>query len=176
MRSGNTIGLAQQAYSSLILTIVPGAPQGSGVVYEDDGKTVEYLTGSSSSTTVTYTRPNPSSLVVTVAPAVGSFTGMPSTRSYSLFLPNSQPLASASYTVGTQTTTLAYARKLAVDAWSYNGQELAVEVQAAPTPVTQPLVFTLQFAAPIDDNFFSGIKGALQKVARIEVKFVCPHR
>lgn len=160
--AGDTIGLAQRAYSALTFNIVPGAAQGSGSVYEDDGLTTAYLNGSVATTLVTYARPDAATLTVTIT-TTGSFAGMAPTRAYTLRVLNSLPLAAASYTVGTQSVGLPYTRVQTPNAWTYDGQELAAIVAAAPVASGETVTFTLKFIADIDDAFLSGIKGGLQK-------------
>ena len=65
VRMGDTIGLAQRAYTTLQLDIYPGATSGSTMVYEDDGATMNYLNGSLAWTKVSYTR-TATSMTVTI--------------------------------------------------------------------------------------------------------------
>ena len=85
--TGQTLGLAQQQYTTLELTIYPGQSQGSVLVYEDDGATMDYLAGACVWTNVSYTcTPGGCSIAVVSS---GNFTGFPATRSVVLRLANS---------------------------------------------------------------------------------------
>ncbi len=155
--------MAQRAYTSLNFAIVPGANSGFGVVYEDDGVTMDYLTGSYSNTNVTYMRPDAHTLVVTISTA-GTFQGISPVRSYSITVLNSLPLSSATYTSGTQTTAFSYARLAKPGSWTYDGHMMASTVTAPALDVTQDVTFTLEFIGPIDDALLSGLRGCVRKV------------
>lgn len=160
---GDTLGLAQRAYTALNFAIVPGSSSGSGRVYEDDGFTMDYLNGSSAMTEVVYTRPDSATLSVTVS-TTGSFPGMATARTYSITVLNSLPLVAASFTVGTQTVQLPYSRLAKSFSWTYDGHQMAAIV-TAPELTTNggPVTFNLKFAANIDDAALSGLKGAIRK-------------
>jgi alpha-glucosidase (family GH31 glycosyl hydrolase) len=57
------IGTAMQPYNDLAFAIFPGATSGSGAAYEDDGMSVDYVTGTYAWTNCTYTQSGSTTLV-----------------------------------------------------------------------------------------------------------------
>jgi alpha-glucosidase (family GH31 glycosyl hydrolase) len=57
------IGAAMQPYTELGFAIFPGASAGSGAVYEDDGMSVDYVTGTYAWTNCTYSQSGGTTLV-----------------------------------------------------------------------------------------------------------------
>lgn len=89
-RSGSLLPLAQAGdvttnfAETLLWTVFPGAANASGSIYEDDGATVAYLSSAGATTSATYSTLSSSHTQLVVSPTVGSFAGMPATRSHGL--------------------------------------------------------------------------------------------
>lgn len=69
--------------AEIILKVVPGA-DGTGSFYEDGGANQDYLSGGYARTTFSYSNLSASSKRLTIHPREGSFTGMPTTRTWSV--------------------------------------------------------------------------------------------
>jgi hypothetical protein len=131
--------------------IYPGASNGSYTLYEDDAQTVGYLSGRTAWTTVSYVRPTPSTIVVTVNPPTGSgFSGQVTARTMRVLLPLSMPVSSASYTVGGASgEALQYCRFDATQplCFGYDGPAATASVSLPATPTASAVVITIQLQA-----------------------------
>ncbi|EDQ92185.1 uncharacterized protein MONBRDRAFT_5942 [Monosiga brevicollis MX1] len=74
----DTIGVAQRQYTALDFEIYPGTSSGSTMLYEDDGKTTNYLNNQYVWTNVSYVRPDATSIIITVT-SKGSYPEFPAT-------------------------------------------------------------------------------------------------
>eukprot|EP01063_Lacrimia_lanifica_P029738 TRINITY_DN4590_c0_g1_i3.p1 TRINITY_DN4590_c0_g1~~TRINITY_DN4590_c0_g1_i3.p1 ORF type:complete len:994 (+),score=371.47 TRINITY_DN4590_c0_g1_i3:66-3047(+) len=92
--AGGLVGVAARQYTDLVFTIYPGAASGSGVVYEDDAVSYDYLSGKYAWTTLNYTRTG-DSVKVTIATA-GAYAALPAQRRYTVRFVNSMPVAKTS--------------------------------------------------------------------------------
>lgn len=92
----SSVGAASQQYAFLGFKIVPGASNGSGTAYEDDGSTTAYLsTAAYAATSLNYTIEPTSGVVSITISTVGSYPELPPVRAYQIRLLNSRPLANA---------------------------------------------------------------------------------
>jgi hypothetical protein len=151
---GNTLGLAQQQYSNLVFTVHPGAVSGSTSVYEDDGYTMDYVTGGFVNTTASYTRTE-DSLTFSVSSA-GSYPAFPTTRTITLRIANAMPPT----VVLANGAAIAFSRFGGANTWSYDGIELMTVIEVADVLTTQ----TLQISVgnlPTNDTLMSGVKGGI---------------
>ena len=112
----------------LTLQVYAGA-NGQYNLYEDAGKGLGYQQGQSRTTPVTYSQSGTSS-TLTVGPAVGSYPGAPTSRSYTYQLVGGP--APASVLVNGQPVT----------AWSYNSATATLTVTPPSQSVTQALAIT----------------------------------
>lgn len=69
MKQSPTLGAAEMVYNELRLDIIPGSLTGQTTIYEDDGKTVAYLDGYSTTISASYIRDD-SSLKLTLSAVV----------------------------------------------------------------------------------------------------------
>eukprot|EP01063_Lacrimia_lanifica_P029737 TRINITY_DN4590_c0_g1_i2.p1 TRINITY_DN4590_c0_g1~~TRINITY_DN4590_c0_g1_i2.p1 ORF type:complete len:534 (+),score=161.71 TRINITY_DN4590_c0_g1_i2:140-1741(+) len=92
--AASLVGVAARQYTDLVFTIYPGAASGSGVVYEDDAVSYDYLSGKYAWTTLNYTRTG-DSVKVTIATA-GAYAALPAQRRYTVRFVNSMPVAKTS--------------------------------------------------------------------------------
>ncbi|KNC74803.1 hypothetical protein SARC_12658 [Sphaeroforma arctica JP610] len=90
--TGDTEGLAQREYSTLVVSVYPGGTHGKSKVYEDDGLTMDHLNGDYRWTTAEYTRTTffYKSLTFTVQ-SEGKYANMLDTRDIQLRLVGSAP-------------------------------------------------------------------------------------
>lgn len=135
---GDTIGLAQRAYTILQLDIYPGAVNGTTKIYEDDGLTFDYLNGSMAWTTVSYTR-TASSLSLTVSTA-GSYQDQPQARRYIINVHNALPVSRATAdNVALQYTRFSVAAWNMDNTWRYDGNTMSLIAQTGPVDKTKTL-------------------------------------
>uniref|UniRef100_A0A6B2KX16 DUF5110 domain-containing protein n=1 Tax=Arcella intermedia TaxID=1963864 RepID=A0A6B2KX16_9EUKA len=154
---GDTLGLAQRQYTALILTIYPGATSGSTQIYEDDGTTTNYLSSQYSWTPVSYQR-TPTLLKLTIGAPVGTFPERPSTRKYFIEVSNGYPVTSA--TIGS--TPVVFSKSGGPNTWSYDGPRLTTIIETDYLDTSKEIQILIA-TQPIDDQFMSGLKGALSK-------------
>lgn len=155
---GSTIGLAQQQYSTLVFTVVPGATSGSTQVYEDDGYTMDYLSGQYAWTTASYTQSS-STLTFTVS-SQGSYAAFPSNRTYVLRLPNSFPPTS----VTANGANIPYARYGGANAWTYAGLEMSTVIEVTGVSTSETLTIVVSLTAG-NTASMNGIKGGLYRAS-----------
>jgi len=65
----------------LMWTVFPGASEGNGKVYEDDGDSLDYVDNQFSTTSVSY-QSDSSKFEIDIKPTEGSYPGMPQSRSH----------------------------------------------------------------------------------------------
>eukprot|EP00042_Codosiga_hollandica_P032126 m.200668 g.200668 ORF g.200668 m.200668 type:complete len:1028 (+) comp53818_c0_seq1:262-3345(+) len=152
---GNTIGLAQQQYTSLVFNIHPGATEGSTSVYEDDGYTLDYLTGAFANTTASYSRTS-TSLTFTLQASQGGFSSFPASRTITLRILNAMPPTS----VSANGASVPYARYGGANSWTYDGIGIAtvIEIENVSTSASLTIEVT---AAAVNDTLMSGVKGGI---------------
>jgi Domain of unknown function (DUF5110) len=122
-------GHADTADSAPLTLKVYAGANGHYHLYEDAGKCLGYQHGQSRTTPVTY-RQSGTSLTLTVGPAVGSYPGAPTRRSYRYQL------------VGVSAPTSVLVNGRPVSTWSYNPATATLKVTPPPAPVTQRLTIT----------------------------------
>ncbi len=151
---GQTIGLAQQQYNTLIFSIVPGATSGSTIVYEDDGLTMDYLSGQSVFTTAQYNISG-NTMAFNVS-SNGSYPSFPSTRTVVVRILNSFPPTEV--VAGGQ--TISYARFGGANTWTYSGEEMATIIEI--TGVSTGSAFTIVVTSDQElASTTTGIKGGI---------------
>lgn len=90
-----TVGIGTQALTNLDVYIYPGNSSASYDLYEDDATTLDYITGSFTTQTYSYTRPSMNSITVSIEALAGSYSGMLAQRYVRIFLVGSMPIATA---------------------------------------------------------------------------------
>jgi len=128
-------GNAQTAGTAPITLQVHAGANGSFSMYDDAGTGLGYESGQSTQTPITYTENvSAETSTVTIGPATGSYTGEPSSRSYTIDLVDeSQP-----------TSVQLNGQTLASSAWSYNSatHTLQVPIGAVNTGSTATITQT----------------------------------
>lgn len=155
LEAGVTLGRAMQPYTTLGFMIFPGSEEDAGFVYEDDGITLDYLTGSYAYTNLQY-QTDGSSMTIQIA-TTGSYPGLPSQRSYIIQLANGLPLSSCS--VNGQAVPYSYSP--ATGTWRYEGATTTTIITTASLSTASPVKVVLTFIAPLSLAELSGLKGAL---------------
>jgi hypothetical protein len=89
-----TLRIATQSLTTLVVRCYPG-DAGNSVLYEDDGRSVEYRDGAYARSALHYER-HAGQVKVRIDPAVGSYAGQPARRSYRIELPATADGATAS--------------------------------------------------------------------------------
>ena len=151
---GNTLGLAQQQYTNLVFTVHPGALSGSTSVYEDDGYTMDYVSGGFVNTTASYTRTE-DSLTFSVS-SVGSYAVFPASRTITVRIANAMPPT----VVLANGANIPFSRFGGANTWSYDGLELMTVVEVADVLTSQPLSIKLA-TSQTNDTLMSGVKGGI---------------
>eukprot|EP00672_Neobodo_designis_P018587 CAMPEP_0174840904 /NCGR_PEP_ID=MMETSP1114-20130205/8969_1 /TAXON_ID=312471 /ORGANISM="Neobodo designis, Strain CCAP 1951/1" /LENGTH=1087 /DNA_ID=CAMNT_0016075073 /DNA_START=63 /DNA_END=3326 /DNA_ORIENTATION=+ len=91
------IGVAGGAYTEVDWSVYPGATSGAGRMYEDDGASLDYISGKYAVTYAAWSLSG-TTYTITIKAANGSFTGLPANRQLRVILVGVPPLSSA--TVG----------------------------------------------------------------------------
>ncbi|CUG82484.1 glycoside hydrolase family 31, putative [Bodo saltans] len=91
-----TVGLGTQSFTNLDIYIYPGNTSASYELYEDNTETLDYLRGSFTTQTYSYTRSGTTGITVTIGATVGAYTGQLTQRYIRVFLVGSMPIATAS--------------------------------------------------------------------------------
>ena len=149
----------------LILNVFPGE-SGATRVYEDEGDTDDYRTGSFAFTPVEFERKD-GRLRLVVGPVEGDYPGMPGARAYELRLVLTHPPEevringeSARYGSGAEPGT-----------WDYDGDELTTRIRTPVFDVRERTVVEIRSAAASGDGRLSGGKGAFRRLKRF-MKFL----
>ena len=135
-----TIKSLQEPIGELVLTLIPGG-SGEVTLYEDDGLSKNYAK-EFATTKITSTVGENSTKVV-IAPRKGEYADMPSSRSYTLRLPAQMPPKR----VVVNGKELGYDRFISADKWSYNGDDLAIEIAIANQACDKECVVEIEFDA-----------------------------
>eukprot|EP01094_Clydonella_sp_ATCC50884_P030386 TRINITY_DN9908_c0_g1_i1.p1 TRINITY_DN9908_c0_g1~~TRINITY_DN9908_c0_g1_i1.p1 ORF type:complete len:1085 (-),score=270.03 TRINITY_DN9908_c0_g1_i1:780-3968(-) len=149
-------GSAQRQYTALDFSIYPGVTQGTGSVYEDDGRSLNYVSdpeGSHAFTKLTYTRTSSFTIDVNLE-TLGTFDELPAERTYIVRFVSAAPIQSAK----ANGKTLPYSRfgGGGKSAWHYDAPEATavVVVHGVSSALTLQVVFE-----SIDEAAFNGVKG-----------------
>ncbi|MCS7004651.1 MAG: glycoside hydrolase family 31 protein [Cytophagales bacterium] len=143
----------------LILTIFQGN-QGKTSIYEDEGNNQLYLEGKFTFTNVEWKR-NGKTFTVEVAPIIGSYSNMPSRRSYQIRLPFTLPLQS----VSVNGQTIPYRPEVEAYSWTYNGDETMNIITTQEIPVTQKVIIQIQF--DVDTMYIPLLARQIKAMARL---------
>lgn len=172
--AGDTLGLAQRDYSQLEFDIYPGMGVTSGQtrVYEDDGKTMDYLTKDAFAwTTANYTRT--SSTVHVAISTAGSYPALPGQRNYLIRLVNVPPPTSVTATTSSSSSPepIGYTRfgPCGNSCWTYSGPTLSLEVLVWGVETAGGMSLAVEFAestAPATTALLnSGLRGMLSRAS-----------
>ena len=124
-------GKAQTAGSAPLTIRAYAGADGSYSLYGDAGSGLGYQKGQSTSTRISTTTLGQSTTVI-IGPAVGSYPGAPTTRSYTVDVPG----------ISAPRTVLINGRPLAGSGWSYDGATHTLAVPLPTASVRQTTVIT----------------------------------
>jgi len=173
--SRTSIGLAAASYPALEWAVYPGATSGEGTLYEDDGETYDYLTGSTAWTTVRYTYVSPTALTVHISGANGTYSALPSSRAHTLKLVNFGP-PSAVHT-SASAAALSWSRRggSGSGTWSYDGAEMSLVIDLPQTNIHTPITVNVTLAANGPAGGFKGaIAAARRSKATLDLRRMAP--
>lgn len=146
---------ATAALNVLRVRCYPGAEgvEGMSTLYEDDGKSSEYLDGKSATTRLSYSRKG-DRVTVQIDPTEGDYAGQPAQRSYEIELPNT--IAATDVTVNGQPAKAAYSDSLGMN-------RISVPATSIRTPVvveaTAPEMDAAKFSRAAQSRRARGIVG-----------------
>ena len=161
LQLGNTVGRAQQQYSSLefVLYLAPGVNFGSTSVYEDDASTTAYTAEGFYLTAVNFTRSANSMTISVSAPGGGKgYPEFPKQRNYFFRYTGSPP---SSVTMGS--TTLAYSLSGGPNTWRFDGKTMQVVLETAMLDTSAGFSIAITAADTSFESAMYGIKGKLSR-------------
>jgi len=140
---------------------------GSTEVYEDDGDTTLYQTDSTSNYAWTPVKwaANGNNIVVMVSPPEGNFTGFPTQRNFRVKVQGTYGPAQVAVNGASVPFDVT---RTAVPSWSYDGDNLAVEVITPIAPIATAVTVNVTSAAPLDANLYSGIPLAINRLYQVK--------
>eukprot|EP01111_Echinosteliopsis_oligospora_P010625 TRINITY_DN3361_c0_g1_i1.p1 TRINITY_DN3361_c0_g1~~TRINITY_DN3361_c0_g1_i1.p1 ORF type:complete len:463 (-),score=137.00 TRINITY_DN3361_c0_g1_i1:37-1425(-) len=149
-----TIGSAQEIPSILRLDVYP-ISNGVAQIYEDDGKTLAYETGSFAITQVE-SNVEDTSVYLTINAITGnSFPSMVSSRGYEINLINVWPATTVSFST-TEVPYSATGDDVTQNWWTYIGPTLTVKINiATPNPVDSDLSIKVGFVGSLNSTVLS---------------------
>ena len=175
LRMGDTIGVAGRQYDALVLTIMPGASQGTTTIYEDDGSTTAYVKGASAVTTVSYARTQKDQVITVTIATQGTYMELPHTRLVTLKLMNGAPVASVK--IDGKPVPFAYSRYGdSPQTWTYDGEDVATVLRLPTHKVAAESTVEVTFAPDAVSSMalLAGVKGMVRRgtAAKAELDLV----
>ena len=164
----DALGQAEVVPDALKLVVFAGgdaATSGGGQLYEDDGKTTDYLmTNKFVWTNFSYAATN-SSLSLTIGAAEGNFDGFPTARSYQIQFFGAWPAEDVNIG-GKSVPYVPFAIEYDEDSWTYDGSTTSLLVNVvSKRPTNVALVVTVKpmfpHLTPLLGDGFPGIFGRL---------------
>ncbi|WP_169740024.1 ricin-type beta-trefoil lectin domain protein [Actinospica robiniae] len=146
-------GQAQTAGAAPITLQVHAGASGSFSLYDDAGTGLGYESGQSSKTAINYTE-NTSASTLTISAASGSYSGEPSSRSYTLDLVDESKPTSVQVNGQTLTTTqwsydsATHTLLVPLGAVPVSGSETVTQTGGAPLQLSEPTTPLVTFASP----------------------------
>jgi len=181
----DVIAVARRNYTHLVFDVYPGdEASGTADVYEDDGESLDYVTGSFAVTTARYTRSGSASAsTTTVAVSTnGSYPGLPASRAYSVRLVMSYPPTAVTVAgrpvpysrFGCDASSRDPAR--IQSCWSYDGNTLTTTVTAAGVVTADggTIAVTSRSWAPACNSPLNGARGAIQRAQLVKRTVIDP--
>jgi hypothetical protein len=133
-------GQAKTAGTAPITLQVHAGANGSYSMYDDAGTGLGYKSGQSTQTPISYTEnASAATSTLTISPATGSYTGEPSSRTYTLDLADES--APSSVQINGQT--------IAASQWTYNAATHTLQVPLGAVSTTASLTVTQVGGAPV---------------------------
>jgi hypothetical protein len=148
-------GHAQTASTAPITLQVHAGANGSYSLYDDAGTGLGYQSGQSAQTPISYTEnASADTSSLTISPAVGSYTGEPASRTYTLDLVdesqptsvqiNGQTVAASQWTYNSSTDTL----QVPLGAVATTASLTVTQVGGSPVQLSEPSTPLITFASP----------------------------
>jgi alpha-glucosidase (family GH31 glycosyl hydrolase) len=135
-------GVAGTTYPFVDWRIYPGSSSGSGRMYEDDGSSLDYITGGFAYTTASYSVSG-TTVTVTVSASNGSYTGQPTSRNFRIVLVGVLPLSSATL----NSNAVSYVRfpTLGQVSHTYDGKSASVIIDVGSQSTASSFTVTATF-------------------------------
>jgi alpha-glucosidase (family GH31 glycosyl hydrolase) len=148
----------------LILTIFPG-DSGLTRVYEDEGNSLGYQRDECAWTSVRYSRTDERSVKVEVPPAVGTYPGMLTERSYEIRLAGFWPPE----TVTCKGIPVQYSEEKDTPGWRYDGDKLIAIISLPRYQLSEKVEVTIRFSADLDpkSQLLDGFPGKLARLREV---------
>jgi alpha-glucosidase (family GH31 glycosyl hydrolase) len=148
-------------YQQLTFSVYPGATNGTGSCYEDDGLTEAYLAGEVAITKLSYTR-NATSMQLTIS-RQGTFQQIEDkSRIYHIIVVSGLPPNKISLSIAKGEPAKVLPRRGPAHEgaqWWYDGPTATLHVLTAPIDISEGS-FALELQTqPVDDRLLSGLKG-----------------
>ena len=157
---------SEKPVDPLILTIFSGGAS-STRLYEDAGNSLGYKHGEAAWTPITTETPDPTTFLVHVHPAEGSYAGMPGARGYEVRLFESWPPEA----VTCNGRAIAYnADSNAAEGWRYDGESLTTIIRLPGMPVSTAVDLMVKIS-PEKAARAALLDGAVGRLARIRRLF-----
>lgn len=153
--------LSDTCYPNLVLTIHPG-PSGSAVLYEDDGTSQGYLTGSSVELPVSH-ECSDRHRVIDIGPARGSYRGWRRRRPVSLRLPLELPPSE----VRVAGRDLGHSVTPEVGSWSYEPTNATLVITLPPLDLRSATRITITRRSP--DTALNGVVGLMRRLMTVDL-------
>ena len=163
--SGNdVIGRASRQYDHLEFTMIPGSEtSGSVDVYEDDGTTYAYFQDNGYAWTTASYKKDAAKMTVTISTTKDRHEEMPSSRRYSIRLPNTLPPSSVKIT-SPSSADVPFSRWGGDMTWSFDGDEIAVVIDLGDSiDTTQSVVVEIDQTSQDDASKLDGLRGSIEK-------------
>ena len=168
---GDTIGVAGRQFDSFVHEIYPGAANGSSMIYEDDGATLNYhTTDSFARTTVFYSRnSDESSMDITVS-TVGTYDKLPKERSSTeVHIVGGGLIKSVS--LNGKDMGIQYSRYgTDLNTWSYCHKKIATILRFPSSSVANTQSYNIVFEDKTFDLDLSGIRGAVRRGSKAKAE------
>eukprot|EP01138_Halocafeteria_seosinensis_P006367 gb/GECG01006509.1/.p1 GENE.gb/GECG01006509.1/~~gb/GECG01006509.1/.p1 ORF type:complete len:904 (+),score=86.49 gb/GECG01006509.1/:1-2712(+) len=151
----DVLGVAKRNYQTLHFDVYPGSGQGSRMVYEDDGESLDYMNGSYAWTTFQY-RTSGNQMLVNIS-TKGFYKGMPSSRDYSIRLISSVPPSS----VTVNGRSIGFSIFGEANSWYYDGQWVGPVVQVSNVQTSASLSIVMSFPSGSSTTSVDSVRGLI---------------
>eukprot|EP01134_Creolimax_fragrantissima_P005070 CFRG5070T1 len=168
IKPGDTFGLAQRPYTTLVYSLYPGANKGENRVYEDDGISMSYLRGDFAWITASYERTSNGKKLVFIVTVDGYYEGMVRTRHVhlrvvGLLLPTNV-YVNGSIAPLKRHDNEGQEKETVGPTWHFDGDnDLAVVIIAKQWDISIPLVIELNYDALDIGISMNGFWGAIKR-------------
>lgn len=148
----DVLGVAKRTYTSLHFDIAPGSTQGSQVVYEDDGESLDYTRGTFAWTSIKYQRSSNQMWV-----NISTKGSVPKLRDYSVGLLNCPPPE----TVKANGQVIPFSRFSGPNTWTFSGRWIAPIILVSDMATSSPLIIEVSFSSASQNIDLQGVRGRI---------------